>query len=64
MSATYTHKGKKLTYEWAFGIYNLYNRYNPYIIYFVDDDTKPSGTAAMQRSLYGIVPSVSYTLKF
>lgn len=64
LSATYIHTGKKMTYEWAFGIYNLYNRYNPYIIYFVDDDTKPSGTAAMQRSLYGIVPSVSYTLKF
>jgi hypothetical protein len=64
LSATYIHTGKKMAYEWAFGIYNLYNRYNPYIIYFVDDDTKPSGTAAMQRSLYGIVPSVSYTLKF
>ena len=36
-----------MAYEWAFGIYNLYNRYNPYIIYFVDDDTKPSGTAAI-----------------
>lgn len=64
VAATYTHRGPKLTYEWAIGIYNLYNRYNPYIIYFTDNDERPSGTSAMQRSLYGIVPSVSYTLRF
>ncbi|MDE7389187.1 MAG: TonB-dependent receptor, partial [Muribaculaceae bacterium] len=64
VAATYTHKGPRLTYQWALGVYNLYNHYNPFIIYFEDDPTKPSGTRAVQRSLYGIVPSVSYTLKF
>ncbi|MDE6118897.1 MAG: TonB-dependent receptor plug domain-containing protein [Muribaculaceae bacterium] len=64
VAATYTSRGPGLTYEWSIGIYNLYNRYNPYIIYFVDNDERPSGTSAMQRSLYGIVPSVSYTLRF
>ncbi len=64
LSATYTHTGPRLTYQWALGIYNLYNRYNPFIIYFQDDPSKPSGTRAVQRSLYGIVPSVSYTLRF
>lgn len=62
LSATYTHVGKKFTYEWAFGIYNTYCRYNPYVIYFKDDPTKPSGTQAVQQAMYGLVPSVSYTL--
>ncbi len=64
LAAKYTHVGKKFTYEWAFGIYNTYCRYNPYIVYFEDDPDKPSGTRAVQRSLYGLIPSVSYTLKF
>lgn len=64
LSATYTHVGKKFTYEWAFGIYNAYCRYNPYIVYFRDDPDKPSGTQAVQQAMYGLVPSISYTLKF
>lgn len=64
LSAKYTHTGRKFTYEWAFGIYNAYCRYNPFVVYFEDDSTKPSGTRAVQQSMYGIVPSVSYTLKF
>ena len=64
LSATYTHRGPKFTYEWAFGIYNTYCRYNPYVVYFRDDPDKPSGTQAKIRAMYGLVPSVSYTLKF
>lgn len=64
LSATYTHVGRKLTYEWAFGIYNAYCRYNPYVVYFRDDPEKPSGTQAVQQAMYGLVPSVSYTLRF
>lgn len=64
LSATYTHTGRKFTYEWAFGIYNAYCRYNPYVVYFRDDPEKPSGTQAVQQAMYGLVPSVSYTLKF
>lgn len=64
LSATYTHVGRKFTYEWAFGIYNAYCRYNPYVVYFRDDPDKPSGTQAVQQAMYGLVPSVSYTLKF
>ncbi|MDE6785578.1 MAG: TonB-dependent receptor plug domain-containing protein [Muribaculaceae bacterium] len=64
LSATYTHVGRKFTYEWAFGIYNAYCRYNPYVVYFRDDPEKPSGTQAVQQAMYGLVPSVSYTLKF
>ncbi len=64
LGATYVHKGRKLTYEWTFGVYNAYCRYNPYIVHFEDDPSSPSGTRAVQQSMYGLVPSVSYTLKF
>lgn len=64
LSATYTHTGRRFTYQWAFGLFNAYCRYNPYIVYFQDDSSKPSGTRAVQQSLFGLVPSVSYTLKF
>lgn len=64
LSATYTHKGRKFTYEWAFGIYNAYCRYNPYVVYFSDDPDSPSGTRAVSRAMYGLVPSVSYSLSF
>lgn len=64
LSATYTHAGPRFTYQWAFGVYNAYCRYNPYVIYFEDDPSKPSGTRAVQQSMYGLVPSVSYILKF
>lgn len=64
LSATYTHVGKKMTYEWSFGVYNLYCRYNPYIVYFEDDSDSPSGSRAVLRAMFGVVPSVSYTLKF
>ncbi len=64
LSANYRHVGKRFTYEWTIGIYNLYNRYNPYMIYFEDAPENASGTRAVQYSMYGIVPSVSYTLKF
>ncbi len=64
LSAIYTREGKKFTTQWAFGIYNAYCRYNPYVIYFEDDPTKPSGTRAVQQALFGLVPSVSYTIKF
>lgn len=64
ISANYKKVGKKIAHEVSFGFYNVYNHYNPYVIYFEDDDTKPSGTRAVQQSLYGIIPSISYTLKF
>lgn len=54
----------KLSRTLTFGIYNLYNRRNPFMIYFENDDDKPTGTKANKVSLFGIVPSVSYVLKF
>ncbi len=64
LSANYTRVGRRVTSVWSFGIFNAYCHYSPYVIYFQDDPTKDSGTRAMQRSLFGIVPSISYTIKF
>ena len=64
VSATYTKVGKKATSILSFGFFNAYAHYSPFVIYFEDDDTKPSGTRAVQQSLFGIVPSISYTIKF
>lgn len=64
VTANYVKSSGKITHELSFGFYNIYGHYNPYAIYFEDDDSKPSGTRAVQQSLYGIIPSISYTLKF
>lgn len=64
VSATYTRLGKKTISILSFGVYNAYNHYSPFVIFFEDDPTKPSGTRAVQQSLFGIVPSVSYTINF
>jgi hypothetical protein len=64
LSATYTKKVKGFTRIWSFGIYNAYCRYNPYTIRFKNDDKKLSGTKVEQTSLFGIVPSVSFTVKY
>ena len=64
LSATYSRTVGKTTQQWAFGLYNAYNRYNPYVITFENDDTKPSGTKTVQTSLFGIIPSVSFTIRY
>ena len=64
VSARYIKEGRKFTSIVSFGIYNLYSHQSPFVIYFEDDPTKPSGTRAVQQSLFSILPSISYTLKF
>ena len=65
VSATWTKplRGGRLSREWQFGIYNLYNRYNPFLIDFEDSD-QGARTKAVGYSLFGIVPSVSLSIKF
>lgn len=71
LSATYRKKvdlsssGKRQGETiWSFGIYNAYWHYNPFMIRFKNDDKKATGTIAEQTSLFGLVPSVSFTLKY
>ena len=65
MSATHS---KRLrwggTRIWAVGLYNAYCRYNPFTIRFKNDEKSPTGSIAEQTSLFGIVPSISFTLKY
>ena len=64
VSATYTKKHGKATHIWSVGVYNAYGHYNPFVIQFLNDDDKPTGTKVQQTSLFGVVPSVSFTIKY
>ncbi len=64
VGVTLSKERDKYSSEWRFGFYNLYNRYNPYMINFVTDESSPSGMSTVQYSLFGILPSVSYSIRF
>ncbi|MDR2802573.1 MAG: TonB-dependent receptor [Prevotellaceae bacterium] len=54
---------KKWQHELNISVYNLYGRKNPWLISFRTDDTNGSQYARMTY-LFGIVPSISYNVKF
>lgn len=56
--------GKKLQSSWSFGLYNVYNRKNAYSINFQDDPDDSTRTQAVQTTLFGIIPSVTWNFKF
>lgn len=66
ISATLTpEKNKNRTWqgEWVFGIYNVYGRQNAASINFRQNrDTRRN--EAVQTSIFGLVPSVTYNFKF
>ncbi len=65
LGATFqARKTKRFESEWAFSAFNAYNRLNAYTITFRDSKTEPGTTEAVQTSLFGIVPSVSWNFKF
>lgn len=65
LSATLEAKeNKKFKSSWNFGIYNAYNRMNPFSINFQDNPDNRSQTQAVQTSLFGIIPSVTWNFKF
>jgi hypothetical protein len=55
---------KKYRSGWTFGIYNVYNRKNPYSVVFRDTHDSPPRTEAVETSLFGIIPSVTWNFKF
>jgi len=57
-------KGKKISSEMAFSLYNAYGRRNAYTISFRDNESDPTKTEAVKTSLFRWVPSVSYNFKF
>ncbi|WP_345951675.1 TonB-dependent receptor [Mucilaginibacter sp. PAMB04274] len=66
VSATLEGKdtGKRFHSSWSFGLYNALNRKNPYSVDFRDVASDPSRTEAVQTSLFGIIPSVTWNFKF
>ncbi|TVZ55218.1 outer membrane beta-barrel protein [Lutibacter sp. Hel_I_33_5] len=66
ISATLTprkNKNRKWKGEWVFGIYNLYGRDNAASIAF-KQNRETNRNEALQTSIFGLVPSVTYNFKF
>ena len=66
ISATLTpekNKNRKWQAEWVFGIYNVYGRQNAASINFTQN-SETFRNEAIQTSIFGIVPSVTYNFKF
>ena len=57
-------KKKRFQKDLAFGAYNAYDRLNAYFINFRQDPDDPNKTQALKTALFGIVPYISYTVKF
>jgi hypothetical protein len=66
ISATLTpekNKNREWQGEWVFGIYNLYGRQNAASLAF-RQNTETLRNEAVQTSIFGIVPSITYNFKF
>lgn len=57
-----TRSGEKS--ELQFGVFNVYNRFNAQSMTFRQAVSDPQRTEAVQLSVFGIVPSISYTRRF
>ena len=63
LTLTPEKKNKKIERSWVFGIYNLYDRDNASSIIFRRNN-ETLKNEAVQISIFGIVPSVTYNFKF
>ena len=52
------------TKQLQFGLYNVYNRFNAQSITFRPSDANPLALEAVQSSIFGLVPSISFSFKF
>lgn len=72
LGLTYIKTKRKSERIWSFSIYNAYNRHNPYYYYTTIDkvedangnETNEYKKTTYARSLFPIIPSVSYTIKY
>lgn len=55
---------RRLQSEWVFGVYNAYNRKNAFSIDFKQESTAPYTTYAEKSSIFSIVPSATWNVKF
>lgn len=66
VSATLTsrkNKNRKWQAEWIFGIYNVYGRMNAASLNF-RQNTETKRNEAVQTSIFGLVPAITYNFKF
>lgn len=65
IAVTFRNKiSRKFRSSFTVGIYNVYNQYNPYSITFKENEIDPTKTDAVQLSLFGIVPTVTWNFSF
>ncbi len=57
-------KTEKRESSWNFSIYNVYDRWNAYSLSFQQDPLDSNKTQAVQLSLFGIIPAITYNFKF
>ncbi|MBN2777108.1 MAG: TonB-dependent receptor plug domain-containing protein [Bacteroidales bacterium] len=62
-AANFTKKVKRGLRTWTVSVYNLYNRQNPYL-YYTKYNKNDKKIHLYQQSLFPIIPSISYSLKF
>ena len=55
---------RKRQSEWVYGIYNIYGRKNIYTLFARQEGYIPTSTIFNKMYLFGIVPSITYNLKF
>ncbi len=67
VAINYTIKKNRTIRTWTFSIYNVYNRQNAFYYFFVyekQQNTEKYIRKLYQQSLFPIIPSVSYSIKF
>jgi hypothetical protein len=69
LDVAFTHqsrknKTRKWKSEWVYGIYNIYARENIYTLFARQDGYISISTMFYKMYLFGIVPSVTYNIKF
>ena len=58
------NKSRRLQSEWVLSIYNVYNRKNAFTIDFKQEEFDANQTYAEKSSVFSIVPSFTYNVKF
>ena len=64
LNLSHVRQKGKATRTWSFGLFNAYNRYNPFLVSFKEDDAHPVGTKAVVTTLFGIIPTISFSYKY
>ena len=58
------NKTRRLQTEWVFSVYNVYDRKNAFSINFMQEEANQNITYAEKRSVFSIVPAVTFNAKF